>query len=423
MIFLVLGCQLTAASVEARGPVVVATWTATAERSRVEVSDGDATVIVTEWQEPSDEAHEMPLLGLPSGGAYSAMVVTESGTTTLPSTFESPAVPNDFPTWTTAGTPGWEGYMVGSLLGDSSYVTIMDEAGHAVWFLQEEGDTRVIRARPRVDGRGLWFAASRETDADDAPEIVSVDWTGEELYREEIPYFSHDFVEHADETLGLLLEDVRDVDGFDVPVHGNRVTELLPGEDMVEVFSTFDVWEPDESGALHQEEDWTHGNALDWDEGSELYTAGFRGQNAIVEFNRAGQTQRQLGGPTSTYEFADKDTAIYNQHQFQWVEGGILVFDNRVAETGSRAVRYDLDDPTGLATVAWTYEHEPALWVYALGDVDQDDDGTLVTYSTAGTIVDVSLDAEPRWTLSADLGTVLGYTTRVAALPGVARGP
>ncbi|MBM4391304.1 MAG: aryl-sulfate sulfotransferase [Deltaproteobacteria bacterium] len=423
MTLLLLACQLSPASVEARGPVVVATWSATAERSRVEVNDGETEVIVTEWQEASDEAHFVPLLGLPSGGAYSAVVVTESGTATLPSTFESPAVPNDFPTWTTEGTPGWEGYMVGSLLGDTSYVTIMDEQGRAVWFLQEEGDTRVIRARPRVDGRGLWFAASRETAADDAPELVSVDWMGEELHREEIPYFSHDFVEHADETLGLLLEDVRDVEGFDVPVHGNRVTELVPGDAMVEVFTTFDAWSPSESGALHQEEDWTHGNALDWDEDTQLYTAGFRGQNAIVEFDRSGKLHRQLGGPTATYEFADKAAAIYNQHQFQWVDGGILVFDNRVAETGSRAVRYDLDDATGLATVAWSFEPEPPLWVYALGDVDENADGVLVTFSTSGTIVDVSLDAKPRWSLSADLGTVLGYTTRVPTLPGVARGP
>lgn len=420
-----LGCDPSAVSIEVDGPAVVARWTATTVESRVEVRDASGTVLWTDWQEPSSNGHEALLLGLSPGQSYTAVAAARDGLSTVPSAFDTEPLPTDFPTWSTEGTPGWEGFLVGSLLGDTSNVVVMNDGGEVVWYHEEVSDTRVIRARPRVDGRGLWYAAFRDTDETAAPELVSVDWRGQELYREAIDHFTHDFVEHQDGTLGLLLEDLRPVDGYEGDVRGNSVVQFAPGEAPTTVFSTWDIWEPGPDGQVHDGNTWTHGNALDWDEDTRCYTVGFRGQDALVEVSAdSGEVRRQVGGPTSTYTFVDGAQESFDQHQFQWVTGGVLIFDNGVSETGSRAVEFGLDDEAGTATERWSYQHDPALWVYALGDVDRASDGsTLVTFSTAGVIDDVTADGDVRWSLTTGLGTVLGYTTRVTALPGVSRAP
>ncbi len=418
-------CDVSAVSIEVDGPVVVARWNAAAVDSRVEVQGANGDVLTTAWQAPSDEGHEALLLGLYPGEAYSAAAATRDGGRSVPSAFETSPLPGDFPTWSTEGTPGWDGFLVGSLLGDSSNVVVMDEHGQVLWFHEEVSDTRVIRARPRVDGRGIWYAAFRDTDETAAPELVSVSWQGDQLYREAIDNFTHDFVEQADGTLGLLLEDPRPVTGYEDDVRGNRVIQFQPGESPDEVFSTWDIWVPDVDGQVHDGNTWTHGNALDWDEETRAYTIGFRGQDALVEVGAdSGEVRRQVGGPTSTYRFVSGAVESFDQHQFQWVDGGVLIFDNGVSETGSRAVEFALDDEAGTATERWSYQHDPVLWVYALGDVDRADDGsTLVTFSTSGVIDDLSADGEPRWSLTTGLGTVLGYTTRVSSLPGVVLAP
>jgi hypothetical protein len=60
--------------------------------------------------------------------------------------------------------------------------------------------------------------------------------------------------------------------------------------------------------------------------------------------------------------------------------------------------------------------------VYALGDVDRAADGsTLVTFSSAGLIDDVSPGGDLRWELQTQLASGVSYLVRVAELPGMTR--
>ena len=420
------GCDAFALGIELApdvGPVAVAGWTETIERSRVVVSTESGPWLQTEWQEPSEVRHEHTLLGLYPEGQFAANVVTEGGAESQVFNFSTPSLPADFPGWSTDGSPSWDGYMVTSLLSDPPVALVLDEQARVVWFHTIETTGRVLRARLRQDGQGVRYAVSLLTDETKQPQVDAVDWRGNVTSQLDVPYFSHDFVEKTDGTLALLLFDVRKHEAFDGDVYGNELVELTPEGTSRAVWSTWNTWDPTRDGQVQDDGTWTHGNSLDVDEETGTYTAGFRGVDAIVEIDAAsGATLRQVGGPTSTYAFASEQDQPYDQHQFQWVDGGILIFDNHTEASGSRALELALDDVLLTATPANEIRHEPEFWVYAMGDVDRDGDGgTLISWATSGVISEVGSNGETRWELAADLGTATGFVTREHRLPGVER--
>ena len=128
-----------------------------------------------------------------------------------------------------------------------------------------------------------------------------------------------------------------------------------------------------------------------------------------------------LGGPHSDFEL-DTGGAEFStlQHQFEILDDGIVIFDNREADTPSRAVEYALDEATGVATQRWEHISEPPFFCYGMGDVDRLASGdSLITWSTAGVIDEVSPDGEVQWEVQLDLGAGLGYLTVVDTLPGM----
>lgn len=388
-----------------------ATWNASSQsRTRLVAEESGEVRVRSDWQAAGAGVVSLPVLGLLADTDYDLFVEEEDGVSGEAVAFTTGPLPVALPRWSTTGSPGWEGFSVTSLMGESQWAVVVDEAGNPVWFVEIPTEDRLVRVRARRDGRGVWGVPATRTDKSDPSELIGLDWNGAEIERHELAEFSHDFLELSDGTIATLNYEAREVDGTEVI--GNTITEVdLESGHAVDVFSTFDLWQPNLE-TLPGDGEWTGGNALDFDEGQGTYMAGFRQLGALVEVDRAtGEVGRQLGGPSSDFAFPKIEDALRLQHQFQWSGDSVLVFDNRESSEDSRVIDYFLAD--GLATPAWTYVSDPPLWVFALGDVDRAEDGAiLIDWAAAGMLEEVSPDGESRWKLEAELGTAFGFLDR-----------
>ncbi len=408
--------------------VATATWEASAEaRSRVEVSGPDGPWLVTDWQDQGAGKVEVPLLGLLSSTDYTATVVEEGGASSEAVAFGTGALPNDVPGWTIEGEPFWEGYLFVATLGAANFLFILDEHARVVWYQTYDIDRDVIRVRPRRDKLGLVHALTYEGDQGPAPDIIYTNWDGAEDRRLTVDSYTHDFVELADGSLGVIRREMREtlVDGENVRVQGNLLSEVAPDGTVTDLWSTWDDFVPGRDTEIDSTGYWTHANALDVDTDEATYTLGLRGISTIVDIDRAtGGVTRQVGGVDSDYAFSGEFDAPFEQHQFDTTDEGLVIFDNRdrTFDDGSRLLELSLDDGAGAATVTKSWPHVPPLWVYVLGDVDRlDDGGTLVAWTSSGTMTDFGADGSTRWEMVLDIGQAVSYFERVSALPGVSR--
>jgi len=101
------------------------------------------------------------------------------------------------------------------------------------------------------------------------------------------------------------------------------------------------------------------------------------------------------------------------QHQFEFIDGGVLVFDNGlVSESHSQVIEIALDTGAWTADLASTYESDPSLYSMVLGDVARLPNGNdLVAWSTAGVVEEATPDGEVVWKLQTQLGGGIGYVT------------
>lgn len=425
---LFLACQTTLSPPEIAmspnvGTVAKATWSEDAgERSRIEVYSGDERWLSTDWRVPG-QAHVSTLLGLTAGAEWTARVVTQSGYESPPIAFETTGLPVDMPSWTTTGEPGWQGYMYTSTLVSDVYAYVLDENGRVVWYTPANKGLTVIRARPSRDGRGVIFGQSRVKPNVGTPALRWVDWYGQGIRKVELPTFTHDFVELSDGTVLYTIEDIRSVEGFDVPVVGNALGKLSPDGEQAIVWSTWDDWVPGVDGEVAENGVWTHANAMDLDPDETAVTFGFRGVSTIVRIDIAsGERIWQIGGEQSDYAFPNPDDQPEHQHQFQWVDDQLFIFDNRSQPDNSRAIGLSFDESAGTATKFWEWSRSPGVWSYALGDVHRREDASsMVVYTSAGIIDDIDAEGNVRWELQGELGTTLSYVTPVDSLPGVRR--
>jgi hypothetical protein len=401
------------------GTVATASWARTGpERTRIVVERGGDAWMATDWQ-AAELAHVATLYGLPTAEDLVARVEVEGVGESDPAAFSTGSPPPELPTLTVEGEPAWGGWIFTSFVGAVSYAILLDESGSLVWW-HEVDAPRLTRVRARTDGAGIWYGYA-ESEAKDSGGLRSVSWTGAALGDLDAPAFSHDFSVLPDGRLAFIEFDRRTLDDGS-PVWGNRIVEAEEGGDRVEVWSAFDSWEPGVDGDVDAQGYWSGINALDYEADRDGYLLSARGLSAIVELHRDGTLGEQVGGPQSDYSFPNAGDVPKRQHQFERLDDGLLVFDNRDADAGSRVLELALDGDAHTASARWTYAPEDPLFVYALGDVERlPDTSTLVAWSTAGTIDQVSASGERLAHVTLDLGAGFGFLDRMDDLPGMNR--
>jgi hypothetical protein len=332
-------------------------------------------------------------------------------------TISTDPLPAWLPTLTLTGDPGWSGFFLTSLLGETAAVVLLDEHGTVRWYAQESEPGQLFRVRARRDGQGVYWLMVPDALDGVGSRLVSADWNGAAgtpvLVGESV---THDFVELDDGTVGVIGDNLRGMEANGTPA--NVILEW-DGSSVRQVWSSLDAF-PDTSGGFSPAGVWTHANALDWDPELDAWRLGLRNLSAIVTVSRqGGEDLDQIGGTRSEWSFGE-GAAWDHQHQFQFLGDRLLVHDNRDATLGSRVVEVALDPDTRTASWIGELVHDPPLYVFAMGDVDRfaDDEsgagGTLVTWSSAGVIDDFAPDGSVRASLESEFGTAFGYTQRVS---------
>ena len=313
-----------------------------------------------------------------------------------------------------------------SILTDVSSAVIIDRDGDFVWWHSLNEDQAIIpRARLARDGQSVLYLHSGLPEEGGIPvsTLVEVGLDGSLLGELVVDHAHHDFVELPGGALAFIVSDSRLVPEGGL-VKGDAIVEWNPGSgEFDKVWSTWDslpvpafAAEPGESL------DWTHANALVYDAEEDTYSVSSLWLGTIITIGRSTGTMiRQVGGLGSDFELDDKDDSFFDQqHQFQFIDDHLLVFDNGLSEAmDSRVVEYELDADLGTASEVWSYAATPALYCPVHGDVNRLEDGsTLITWSTSGRLEAVSVEGETHWRLDLALGGGFGYTTHVDEIAG-----
>ena len=309
------------------------------------------------------------------------------------------------------------GYILTGMFGGGrSGAVVMDTDGDIVWWSLAD-DRLSVRSILSVDGTSILYnIVSEELEtADNA--LVRAPLDGAAVEHIPAPGHHHDFTELPDGTLAYLAYDIRTIG--DEQVFGDRLIEVAPDGTQLEVWNVWDHLEYVPDDGLGPGETWTHANAVDYDPSDDSYYIGMRSLSSIWKVQRStGASVWELGGDASDFTMDDPAAAFSKQHQFERLSDSMVVFDNATESVGeSRAMELRLDEETGTADLIWEYHADPALFCYVLGDVDRLDNGnTLVTFTTAGQIDEVSPNGDLIWRLNTGIGAGMAYTRQVATL-------
>ena len=360
--------------------------------------------------------YEVVLLGNKPGTEIHFDVVVEADGETLHSgdgTFATGSVPTAMPDVAVeAADPGLDagGFFVTSLVAAPPSAVILDADGDYVWWwLADREDAEVSRASLSADGTAVQYLTYALGGEDQ--ELVRISLDGTEVDRLSMPGAHHDFLELDDGTIAALVVDPQEFDGE--TVEGDLIREYRPDGTTVDVYSVWDDVQYHPMLDVVPGPGYTHANALDHDPGEDVYTFSLYGLNSLFRVDRAsGELIWRLGGDDSDFTDADGESEFYyRQHQFELLDDGILVFDNGSPERSSSMAlehRFDGDE----VELVWSYEPDPALFCFSLGDVRRLPSGnTLVDFSVKGQVEEITPDGEVVWRLTLGMGGALGYMT------------
>jgi len=316
------------------------------------------------------------------------------------------------------------GFLVTSLLTRQGAAAIVDGDGDVVWAHQPDLDWDVVfisRAHYTPGADHVTYLARDRTvmgDADEQRTLVRVSLDGSAEEHITADDVHHDYLPLADGGFAVLERDYREVDGQ--AVKSDSVVEIAADGSRTVVWSAWDHFAYDPDFEVESDGSWCHANALDLDEETDLYQVSLRNFGAIVEIDRdSGDQLRIIGGSQSDYVQSDGTADLFAwQHQFEVLDGGVLVFDNGTPDVcDSRAVEYALD--TGTAELVWEFHADPPLFTPALGDVQRLDSGhTLISWSSSGQIDEVTPGGDVVWRLRSEMASGFGFTRWLERLDG-----
>jgi hypothetical protein len=370
----------------------------------------------------ADGRHEAVVLGLEPDTTYDFTIMIDGetldmeplGATTgsVPPSLPQVAVEVSDPALASAG------YRLTSFINHPPATVILDEDGDYVWwYLLGDEELATTRTHLARDGRSVLMRVNVQDDLSLGIHRIALDGSSVDVI-ETCADEHHDFAELPDGTLAILCHDEREVDGE--TIIGDRLVEVAPDGSTRDVWFVWDHWDYDPDSGSDPHWGYAHCNAVDYSEAEDAYYVSARKLDSIFRIDRAsGDVVWRFGGEQSDIAPADALTDMPEmQHQFHRFDDRLLVFDNGSPdELASRAVEYVIDDDAMTAAQVWWHHADPALYCFALGDASRLPTGsTLITWSTAGQIDEVSADGDLLWRANALFGGAFGYTTWLETL-------
>ncbi len=428
LIPLLMGCKADIDDVQASvseqiRTVVNVSWTTSKETTGyVEYGPSESYGFSTPLESEAALEHQVSLMGMTADTDchFRVVVPTDDGDE-VSETGEiiTGSLPAELPGLTVSGQ-GQDHFSVVPIIGSTTGPMIINSEGEFIWYHIEERELDVYRTRVSVDGQSvLYNAASVSGEPDEGSEIVRVAYDGSWEESIPIPLLAHDFVEHADGTIGAMVVEYRDFEGEDL--RGDQIIEVAPDGTQTTIWSAWDCFDPSEITGDDMEIGWTFANALDYDPDEQAYYLSLRNFSSIIKIDRAsGECLWGFGGEANSFDIASGSETFMHEHQFQVLDDSILIFDNDGAVTyESRVLEYSFDQDNQQAEQIWEYTADPSIYVFVLGDVHRFDDGdTLVTWSVSGQMDRVDSAGQAEWTLNSDLGYAFGFNTLTQSLYG-----
>ncbi|HJN73127.1 MAG TPA: aryl-sulfate sulfotransferase [Myxococcota bacterium] len=326
-------------------------------------------------------------------------------------------------------TDGWVAVAVYTENGH--YAAIIDREGEYVWavgppFVRDQISRAVLSKDRKHVLLNRWASSSEEIGA-----IVQVPIDGRETTETMAKGIHTDFLEMDDGGFAAIGWEVRDFEEDEGTRHilGNTLVELNGVDEPEVVFDMFDHFDPDldniypPSDYEEDVEDWSHLNGLSYDEDSSDYFISLFGLDAVARIDGAtGAPEWVLSDFHGDFTIEDDETLIHSSHSVEYLgDDRLLVFNRSAvsplraeieqASTGcSEAVEIQLDLETGSASRVWSYATEECMPVIFLGQATRLDDGnTLVLWSSAGQMDEVTPDGESVWRVNTRVGGAIGF--------------
>ncbi|MFL2546222.1 MAG: aryl-sulfate sulfotransferase [Candidatus Rariloculaceae bacterium] len=429
-------------------------------RLTINFNDGERS-----WSVTPDDAmatnHEVPVIGMRAGRVHTitASLQDADGNETLSEamTFETPPLPDAFPTPVVsvhnpdAMQPGVTVFNINGRWGPTgtsepanfSPAIIVDDAGEIIWYYLP-GIHRVHDIRRLRNGNlayEVWPGTDGMLEIDMLGNVLN-QWqfsgTVKEVHEGSMPVasdaFHHDYAELPNGNFLMMSSENRVIDdwpaNYDLDgqtqtanVIGDVIIEMSPSGDVLREWKFHDIVDPYRLGWNARREDywanhydgvvegivydWTHGNAIIYEEGDNSFVMSVPYQDAVVKVSMdTGELVWILGTHENwSEEFADKlltpvgDVGwSYKHHAISHTENGTyLLFDNGVRrssppdpgmsleESYSRAVEYQVNEETMEVAQVWVYgpDDEPFYGRY-LGDVDWHADSDTILINVGG---------------------------------------
>jgi hypothetical protein len=346
------------------------------------------------------------------GHDYHFRVVAEAGDekcvggdNTLPPTGEAPNVLPQL----TLTPPSADGLAGGFLVletfkqafgasGDGA-AYIIDADGDFVWWYVVKGFVDLSRAKQSYDGKYMWIGTVNVMSNTQKMLRVKMDGSEVEDLTQQFGNTHHDFAVHPDGTVAYLA-------------YGSTcddIKERAPDGTVRTIVNSTDVLG---SSACHS-------NAIQYDRNDDTIVFSELETSSIAKIKRdTGEVVWVMSSQNASKATITGLTWV-NEHNFHIIDDSHLLFFNNGTGPNATAIEAELSltDGGGSATEIWSYPS--TITVQYMGDVQRLQNGnTLVTYSSAGEIREVSPEGELLQTLSIGSGTLSGFSEKRTTLYG-----
>ena len=365
----------------------------------------------------SGTEHEVLLLGMPADTPVHFRVVASDGANEVSSEaldITTGPLPSGSPTLTVEGeVDGQWAYQAIPFQGTSYVIAIVDTEGRIVWYDFPEPKGNLMRALVTPEFDEVVYVWAGSQDFLDEGKIVRVSMDGSERTEIDFPYVDHDAAILPNGVLaGIVVTEPPEDSGYDEHDRADRIVELAPDGTQTTIWNAWDHIDFSAIPSIRNEHNYTHANGLDYVAEEDAYYISLKTLGTIAKVDRStGETLWMVNGELNEFSFPEGTEIVQLQHQFDRVDGGLLIFDNGERDRGySRAVEYALDEENLEGEQVWEYIHDPPIQVLVKGDVSRFDDGTTqVVWSLAGEIQNVTPEGEVYWQLNTDLGQALTF--------------
>jgi hypothetical protein len=311
---------------------------------------------------------------------------------------------------------------------DGSWLVAVDRRGGVVWYEHVPDDYMPFSVELNNEEPGVIYNARMREGLRDESRLLATTLLDGVSDQVTLPYGHHAMTQLPRGGIAWIGADIRPWQhpgsGEWMDVQGDTVNILTPEGESIELFNAWNWAAPQQTAWFDTEyfegaKDWTHANALSYNERSNTLLLSIRNLALLVEINvETGAVMRTLGG-SSPEAYDPGSTPFSYQHDPNWTETGTILMvssaprpDNGRTETVAR--EYMVLPETHQLREIWSYGIDLGEHAQYHGGARLLTNGNrLVNFGSAGTVHEATADGQTAWALSSTPAAAFGSTLMV----------